>query len=858
MMRKLGLSLLLCLLILPFLGRGQAFSDSERLQGYLHRNDTSYFLFDAKLYGLTEVRRAVLTGSFREWSQDMDDPSWQIKDGVLALPNPNFTNIPPRSEFKFRINDGKWLEPPTAAPNKKGGNLLFMHDMIVPSLKAEILSSGNIWLKVEGLPRPLASHSFRLTDASNQEVPISEVLPNTETESLLIPAKPIDIKRVYFVEIPAYGLKSWCSYDGWFRHLYSSKELGANVNEKGTQTVFRIFAPRAVRVMLHLYDQKRGGTPSGSIEMFQDDDGVWEIMVDKDLKGTWYDFTVHGAGDPGNHFYEQNPVHISDPYARVNDDAWGRSMVWERTQPASPLKNGIPPLQDVIAYEVHVQDFTDRLPVAKALKGSFPAFIKPGLKNKQGEPIGFDHLLKLGINVVHLMPVQEYMHYPDEVWRKSFEKDPFMIKHGINKENYQWGYRTSHAFAVENRYRSKDAEPGEERNQFRDLVQAFHDHDIAVIIDIVPNHSAENMDSEPHFFHWNVLDKIYHYRTRHLDHIGEYGNEIKTENRPMNQRWLIDQCKHFIEEFGVDGFRVDLAGQIDRQTLSKLRQAVGDDIIIYGEPWIPSEDPDYESNPSWDWYKHNSPICFFQDDARNAIKGPVSNPVEKERDRGYAGANFREFEKVKLAISSRFPDDHTPLSGINYLDIHDNWALADQFGTHNWDGRFGVDEERVKLAALLLYTSLGPIVLNGGTEILRSKGHAELKETIKEMTDGTKVYFHGKRDTYNMRVPNQFVWENVGKTLESEDSYCDYANMLAYWQWPQPLSHERIWRGFPASRTPAGRLLPVDRHPQSLPTGVPGGQHRAGADQYRLQHPRLQRRLLSPRDLALDRRHRGV
>ena len=96
---------------------------------------------------------------------------------------------------------------------------------------------------------------------------------------------------------------------------------------------------------------------------------------------------------------------------------------------------------------------------------------------------------------------------------------------GIAEENYQWGYRTSHCFAVENRYRTKGSELGAEREQFRDLVQAFHDQDIAVIIDIVPNHTAEDMDDEPHNFHFNVLDKLYYYRTRDLDHIGEYGND---------------------------------------------------------------------------------------------------------------------------------------------------------------------------------------------------------------------------------------------------------------------------------------------------------------------------------------------
>ncbi|MEO0474067.1 MAG: alpha-amylase family glycosyl hydrolase, partial [Bacteroidota bacterium] len=614
------------LIILFIFLPGILFAQSQP-NGYQHRNDTTFFLFNETDYPINKPDRVVVTGSFRGWDQNMDDPNWQLRKSsetvwTLAVPNPTFAAIPPQTEFKFRINAGEWLSPPTDAPNEKGGNLVFMNHMTPQSLHAELRPSGNIWVKLSGVSISRLPEDYRLTDAHENEIAIAEILPNLENELLLIPAEPIDKRRVYFLSYQ--NLTSHCSFDGWFRELYSHKELGANV--EGTQTSFRLFAPRAEMVKLYLYDGAKAEKARETIEMKVDADGVWEYSVSEDLKGTWYDFTIHGANDPGNHFFESNPVHVSDPYARVNDEAWGRSRVWHKTKAATALKNGIPPLESVIAYEVHVQDFTSELPVDESLKGTLPAMFQAGLKNKKGKSVGFDYLVDLGINVVHLMPVQEFLHYKDEIWKASFEKDPYMIQQGINEENYQWGYRTSHAFAIENRFRQKGSENGAERDQFRDLVQAFHDKGIAVIIDIVPNHSAENMDKVNYYFHWNAIDKQYHYRTKDLEHIGEYGNEVKTENRPMVQRWLIDQCKHFIEEFGIDGFRIDLAGQIDRQTLIKLRRELGEDIIIYGEPWIASADPNYENNPSWDWYKHNSPITFFQDDARNAFKGPTGNP----------------------------------------------------------------------------------------------------------------------------------------------------------------------------------------------------------------------------------------
>lgn len=764
----------------------QTFPDSAWVQGHFRDGDKTWFAFDETLYGV-EPERVVVTGSFRGWSQDMEDMQWQLLPGehgkwLLGFDNPAFSIFPPGTEFKFRINDGNWLQPPAGTPNEKGGNLLLFPNITPASVKAEIRRSGTIWVQFEGAARPLSPTAYHLTDAQGNDIPIAEILPNEEHTALVVPADPIDIKRVYYLELPEWNLKTLCSFDGWFRELYSTKPLGANIATDGAETSFRIFAPRAELIKLYLYKGKDDTEAYQTIDMKMDDDGVWESILQEDLKGVWYDFTVHGSEDPGNNFFETTPTHISDPYARVSDDTFGKCRVWPATTPAAPLENGIPPQEDIIAYEVHVQDFTDRLPVSEDLKGTIPAFVKKGLTNDRGEKVGFDYLVDLGINVVHLMPVQEFLHYPDEWWKPAFENDAFMIDQGISEENYQWGYRTSHCFAVESRYRQRNTEPGAEREQFRDLVQAFHEENIAVIIDLVPNHTAENMDKDPYHFHWSVLDQQYYYRTDNLELIGEYGNEVKTENRPMVQRWLIDQCKHWIEEFGIDGFRIDLAGQIDRQTLTKVREALGPDVIIYGEPWIGSYDPAFESNPSWDWYKHDSPIMFFQDDARNALKGPTSNPEVKERDQGYAGGNFREKEKVKAALTSTFPDDKTPLSGISYLDIHDNWALADQFAHEDWNGNKGVDEDRFKIAAVLLYTSVGPIVTHGGTEMMRSKAHAELKETVKTMATGVKVYLHGKRDTYNMRTANQFVWDNVGAEKDDSKYHNNYGNMYAYWR----------------------------------------------------------------------------
>ncbi|MCB0284398.1 MAG: pullulanase, partial [Calditrichaeota bacterium] len=588
---------------------------------------------------------------------------------------------------------------------------------------------------------------------------------------------------------------------GWFRTTWSGKRFGANFERELNKTHIRIFIPRADSVFVFLY-KKPDAAAAKTIKMTCDQDGVWEVSLNGNYEGWFYDFTAYGPDEPGNHFFQANPVHFTDPWGRVSVDTWGPTRIWPETHPAKPLEKGIPSMQDVIAYEVHVQDFTRTLPIADSLKGTFKGFIQPGLTNSKGAKIGFDHLLELGVNTIHLMPVQEYLHYPDDEWQAAFKNDPYMIEQGINLENYQWGYRTSHAFALESRYRVKGSTWGTQNEDFRDLVQAFHDQGIAVIVDLVFNHTAEKM-GRLYYFNFAAMDVPYFYRTNEkLDFIGEYGTETKSEERPIMQRWIIEQCTDLINQYGIDGFRIDLAGQTDQQTLSALRDALGPDIIVYGEPWIASADPDYENNPDWDWYKADAPITFFQDDTRNAFKGPTSNPQNKLTDRGYSGGNG-DRTSAKKGLSAGFPEDKTPLSGINYLDIHDNWALADRFATIDWDGRQGVDEIHYKIAATLLFTSPGPIVLHGGSEFMRSKASAPLIELVKK-TRNESIYIHGKRDTYNLARANQFVWENLGKNIgDAPDIKCNYQNMSDFWKGLIALRKSTYGRSFRISEKPS-------------------------------------------------------
>ncbi len=664
-----------------------------------------------------------------------------------------------------------------------------------PRFRAEIVGPTAIRFTLTGLERPAERSAYRLTDGQGREISIAAVVPDSTSAFLVVPVTALDPMRVHYLEIPGLGLRALVRRDPLFRNLSSSKPLGAVVGDEGSVTTFRIFSPRAHAVRLYLYREKDDapGEALRVVDMVKDDDGVWGATEAGNLQGTWYDFAVHGPADPGNWFYETSPVHVSDPYALVSDDSWGKARVWRDGPPPPPVRGGRPRMEDVVAYEVHVQDFTDLLPVREAETGTLAAMARTGLTNARGEPIGFDYLVDLGVNVVHLMPVQEYLHYPDAEWQAAFANDSFARAMGIDRENYQWGYRTTHAFAVESRYRSRGAEPGAERAQFQALVRAFHERGIAVIIDVVPNHTGENMDDRHLLLNFNVLDLPYYYRTDEaLEHIGPFGNEVKSEDRPMVQRWILDQLRHWVDVLGVDGFRIDLAGQLDRQTLLRVERELPHDLIIYGEPWIAPSDPDVRANPDWSWSKADAPITFFQDEARDAFTG---SPFDVNQ-RGWAGGNGAARAAAMRALANHYPEEPRTTNGISYLDIHDNWALADRYALKDHNGLEGVDLAAVRIAAGLLLTSAGPVVIHGGTEMLRSKGLAPLEESTAELAGGP-IHFKGRDDTYNLRAPNRFLWDSLVPGSPR-------AAMRDYWRGLLALRMSEYGRVFRVDEVPGG------------------------------------------------------
>jgi pullulanase len=473
--------------------------------------------------------------------------------------------------------------------------------------------------------------------------------------------------------------------------FYSEAALGANYSKD--ETIFRVFAPTASAVILRLYDEPTGGVGK-DYPMDYSANGVWEASISGDLKGTYYVLKVSGADprlDPG--------LEVIDPYSRCNTAHDGRGMIVEDKTPVAPAP--ALDISEAIIYELHVRDFTIDKKSGLRHAGKYLGFTETGT-TLAGNPdirTGIDHLEELGINVVHVMPIQD------------FDNDEA-------EDNYNWGYMPVHFnspdgwFATQ-RHNTKRVE------EFKRLVDALHKKGTKVVMDVVYNHTAEYW---PHkIFSFEGLVPGYYYR---LKDDGAYwngsgtGNEIRSE-APMMRKFILDSVKYWVTEYGVDGFRFDLMGLIDLETMVSIVEelrAIKPDIIIYGEPWTGGETPII---PLSKGSQKGRGFSVFGDHFRDAVKGGVF-----DLNKGYvqAGVNI---DRIKRGIEGSINDfTESPAEAINYVASHDNRTLWDRLVvTTRGDANLtNEDLKRMdRLGAVLVLTSQGIPFLHSGQEMLRTK-----------------------------------------------------------------------------------------------------------------------------------------
>jgi pullulanase len=472
---------------------------------------------------------------------------------------------------------------------------------------------------------------------------------------------------------------------------YSDVELGAIHTPEAT--TFRVFAPTASEVTVLLYDQPVGGQGKAH-PMSYTENGIWELVVEGDLNGTYYTLKADGS-DPR---FDPD-LELIDPYSSCNTAHNGRGMVL--ADDTAVAEHPEFDKSEAIIYELHIRDFTIDPNSGIDHGGKYLGLTETGT-TRPGDPdliTGLDHLTELGVNVVHIMPIQD------------FENDE-------SSDAYNWGYMPVHFNSPDGWYATA-LHDASRVVEFKRLVDALHRKGFKVVMDVVYNHTAEY---RPHkIYSFEGLVPGYYYRLRPD---GSYyngsgtGNEMRSE-APMVRKFFLDSVKYWVTEYGVDGFRFDLMGLIDLQTMKQITeelQAIKPDIIVYGEPWTGGETP---ITPTTKGMQKGLGFSVFGDHFRDAIKGGVF-----DLSKGYVQAGIN-VDKIKRGIEGSINDFTLhPTETINYCANHDNHTLWDRLILTTRNDRNITDEDRKemdKLAAALVFTSQGIPFMHSGQEMLRTK-----------------------------------------------------------------------------------------------------------------------------------------
>lgn len=498
------------------------------------------------------------------------------------------------------------------------------------------------------------------------------------------------------------------------KNYYYSGELGAIYTPQAT--TFRVWAPLADDVSLCLYTQGSGGNVIQKHTLHQTGRGVWELELPGDYEGIYYTYEISNFGVS---------TETADPYAKAAGVNGRRSMVvdlsktnppgWENDMVQRPEHQ-----TDAIVWEVHVGDFSNdpNCGVRKEWRGKYLAFTETDTTLPDGKtPTCLNYLKKLGITHVQLMPVYDYGSVDESQPGKAFN----------------WGYDPLNYNVPEGSY-STDPFHGQTRIfEFKKMIAALHQAGIGVVMDVVYNHTFEGPGS---WFHRTV--PYYYHRTTPDGKFADgsaCGNEIASE-RCMCRKYILDSVRYWAEEYHIDGFRFDLMGLIDVETMNCIRDELdklpnGKKILMYGEPWYASA-PSMRAGSLPADKAHltllHPRIGAFCDNTRDAIKGDVFFRHKK----GFVQGNLKLENDIKASLQGWTRSDFAepiasaPTQIVSYVSAHDNLTLWDKLIASTKRGRIytAYDEEIVclnKLCAVLYLMAQGMPFLQAGEEFGRTK-----------------------------------------------------------------------------------------------------------------------------------------
>ena len=461
------------------------------------------------------------------------------------------------------------------------------------------------------------------------------------------------------------------------------------------QTTFQLFAsPTAKSVKVRIYKDGLGGKPMKTVGMKREGD-VWTATVKGDLMGRFYTFDTGYGETPG---VFAKAVGVNGKRGAIIDE--------EKTFPDDWCCDQHPIIKspaDLVVYEMHHRDFSIARKDAQ-FPGKFLALT---------EPWAIEHLTELGVNAVHILPSYDY---------GSVDETK------LDQPQYNWGYDPVNYNVPEGSYSTDPYDPVCRIREFKQMVQALHKAGIAVILDVVYNHTYDIDHSN---FQRTYPD--YYYRVG--SNGSGCGNETASE-KPMMRKFMIESVKYWYNEFRIDGFRFDLMGCHDIETMNLIRQELNKldpSIIIYGEGWsagpcaLPNEQLGMKAN-----ILKMPGIAAFSDEIRDALRGPFDDdkkggwlagvPDQEESLKfGIVGAISHPQVDMAKVNYSKAPWATEPTQMMSYVSCHDDMCLVDRLRA----SIPGITEEELirldLLAQTAVFTSQGTPFMLSGEELLRTK-----------------------------------------------------------------------------------------------------------------------------------------
>ena len=565
--------------------------------------------------------------------------------------------------------------------------------------------------------------------------------------------------------------------------------LGVEYTPAGTH--LRLWAPTAKQAAVNLYRRGTGGACVGTLPLQQQDKGVWSIYLPGDQHGKYYDFTLTTPFGTCN---------AADPYARAAGVNGVRSMIFDpaRVDPQGwerDVRPVIPPARRSV-WEVSVRDFSQdpASGVHTAWRGKFLAFTQQGttLSSDGIHPTCLNYLKRLGVSYVQLMPIFDF---------GSVDESRPLTR------QYNWGYDPTNFNVPEGSY-STDPTRGEVRvRECKQMIAALHAAGIGVVMDVVYNHMYRSD---------NVLNRVvplYYFRQNDdgsLSNGSGCGNEFASE-RPMARRYLIDSVLYWAREYHIDGFRFDLMGLYDVETMNLLRAELdklpgGRDILMYGEPWQGgcSALHRYEANKN-NLNMLNERIGIFCDNTRDAIKGGCFDAREPGYVEGRPGSFWDIGASVAAWCRSEKLPPHAPGQIISYVSAHDNFTLWDKLLMVRYARPefAAVDKTALaqnRLAAGIYLTSMGLPFWQAGEEFARTKkgqGNSYHSSPALNRLDWHRAeQFHSLVDYYRGLIGLRAAFPRLGALDKASPAAIEFFPLeqpLVGWRLPAQWGDGAAW-----------------------------------------------------------------